>query len=81
MDLEQTIIDYEESHQNKQNILIHIVCVPIIILTIIGILNSIVPLAGYGIPLLFLVHYSVFARQYLVPAVFIFIAILVHHEP
>ena len=84
MDLQQTLSDYEGYHQHKTNILIHIFCVPIIFVTIVGLLNNI-PLpvfipeglrAGYFIPLLFLAYMLIYARMYL-SSVLVFFACVV----
>lgn len=48
--VEQWFGEYGESHQHPRNELLHIICVPLIVMTVIGFLWSIpVPAAVYGL--------------------------------
>lgn len=51
MNLEEWLDKYGESHQNKKNILIHKVCVPAIMFSLLGLVWSIPwPFSDYGMP-------------------------------
>ncbi|MEB0178357.1 Mpo1-like protein, partial [Undibacterium sp. CCC3.4] len=47
--VEQLLARYAESHQNPTNEIIHFVCVPVIVWTILGLLWAIHPLAAVGV--------------------------------
>ncbi len=70
MNLDKVISDYESFHKNPLNIRIHIFCVPLIILSIVGMLNAI-PIAwgavgiGHIVCLLYSSYYIFYARSYL----------------
>ena len=81
MDLEKLIQDYEYYHQDPFNIKIHLICVPLIMLSVLGFLNS-VPIAlgnlglGHLVAGLFLIYYLLFARPYFVPLVALFVLVI-----
>jgi len=70
MNLDKTISDYESFHKDPLNIRIHIICVPLIILSVIGLLNAI-PVAwgpvriGHIVCFLYFSYYIFYARPYL----------------
>lgn len=82
MNLDKIISDYESFHKNSLNIRIHIICVPLIILSIVGMLNAI-PIAwgavriGHIVCLLYSSYYVFFARSYLLPCFTLFAALFV----
>jgi len=70
MNLDKVISDYESFHKDPLNIRIHIICIPLIILSIVGILNAIpTTLGGLGIGhivcFLYSSYYVFYARPYL----------------
>ncbi len=70
MNLDKIISDYESFHKDPLNIRIHIICVPLIILSIVGMLNAI-PISwgwvgiGHIVCLLYSSYYIFYARPYL----------------
>jgi len=70
MSLDKVINDYESYHKDPLNIKIHIICVPLIILSVIGMLNAI-PVAwgpvriGHVVCFLYSSYYIFYARPYL----------------
>ena len=70
MSLDKYINDYESFHRDPLNIKIHIICVPLIILSVIGMLNAI-PVAwgpvhiGHIVCILYFSYYIFYARPYL----------------
>ena len=70
MSLDKVINDYESYHMDPLNIKIHIICVPLIILSVIGMLNAI-PVAwgpvrtGHVVCFLYSSYYIFYARPYL----------------
>ena len=70
MSLDKFINDYESFHRDPLNIKIHIICVPLIILSVIGMLNAI-PVAwgpvriGHVVCFLYSSYYIFYARPYL----------------
>ena len=72
MSLDKNISDYESYHQDPVNIKIHVVCVPLIILSVLGMLNMI-PIAwgpvrvGHVVGLLYFSYYIFYARPYVLP--------------
>lgn len=55
--VEQLIATYAESHQNPTNEIIHFVCVPVIVFTVLGLLWAINPLVAVAFSVLALVYY------------------------
>ena len=55
---------YGESHRNPTNELIHFVCIPVIVFTLLGILWSIHPLAAVAACLAALVYYFRLSRPF-----------------
>lgn len=58
MQINELLNEYGESHQNKWNIIIHKVCVPLIMLSIIGLLMSI-PWPWEQVPLIYILFIPV----------------------
>ncbi len=81
MSLDKVISDYESYHKDPLNIKIHVVCVPLIILSVLGLLNAI-PIAwgpvriGHIVCSLYLSYYIFYARPYLLPC-FAMFAVLI----
>jgi len=81
MNLDKAINDYESFHKNPLNIKIHIFCVPLIILSVIGMLNAI-PITwgpvgiGHIVCFLYFSYYIFYARPYLLSC-FAMFAILI----
>lgn len=81
MSLKKVISDYESYHKDPLNIKIHIICVPLIILSVIGILNAI-PVAwgpvriGHIICFLYFSYYIFYARPYLLPCFAMFASLI-----
>ncbi len=81
MCLDKNIADYEAYHKDPFNIKIHIFCVPLIILSIIGMLNAI-PIAwgfvriGHIVCFLYLSYYIFYARPYLLKCFAMFAVII-----
>ena len=79
--LEKYLSEYNESHLNPTNILIHKVCVPLILFSIIGLIYCI-PLSYSGIPLvvipsvLALSYYFSLSRKYAFIMVLVFAVML-----
>ncbi len=82
MNLDKVLSDYESFHKNPLNIRIHIICIPLIILSIVGMLNAI-PISwgivriGHIVCLLYSSYYIFFARSYLLPCFAMFAALFV----
>lgn len=55
---------YSESHRNPTNELIHFVCVPVIVFTLLGILWSIHPVVAVAASLAALVYYFKLSRSF-----------------
>jgi uncharacterized membrane protein YGL010W len=55
---------YSESHRNPTNELIHVVCVPVIVFTLLGILWSIHPAVAVAASLAALVYYVKLSRPF-----------------
>jgi uncharacterized membrane protein YGL010W len=55
---------YSESHRNPTNELIHFVCVPVIVFTLLGILWSIHPLVAVAASVAALVYYFKLSRSF-----------------
>lgn len=55
--VEQLLAIYSESHQNPTNEIIHFVCVPVIVFTVLGLLWSIHPWAAVAASTLSLLYY------------------------
>ena len=65
---------YDAYHRHPVNIAIHAVCVPLIILSIIGLLNLIpspIPI-GYLVPVVFIIYYAVMCPRLLPLALVLF---------
>ena len=82
MNLDKIIADYESYHQDPVNIRIHLICVPLIMLSVLGVLNALpLSLAGLGlghfVAAVFFVYYLIFARKYLLPLAVLFGLIIV----
>ncbi len=81
MSLDKAISDYESYHKDPLNIKIHIICVPRILLSVVGMLNAI-PVAwgpiriGHVICLLYFSYYIFFARPYLLSCFSMFAALI-----
>lgn len=81
MSLDKFIRDYESYHRDPFNIKIHVICVPLIILSVLGMLNAI-PIAwgpvriGHVVCLLYLSYYVFYARSYLLPCLAMFAALI-----
>lgn len=81
MRLEKVIRDYESYHKDPLNIKIHVICVPLIILSVVGMLNAI-PIAwgpvriGHIVCSLYFSYYIVYARPYLLPCFALFAALI-----
>lgn len=82
MNLEKNISDYESYHQDPLNIKIHIFCVPLIILSIVGTLNAI-PIQwdliriGHIVCLLYFSYYIFYARPYLLSCFTLFSILII----
>ena len=77
MNIDQVIEEYESYHQDPTNIKYHLVCVPLIMLSVLGVLNAIPvslgPLGlGHLVAAIFLGYYLIFARAYFVSCVVLF---------
>ena len=55
---------YAESHRNHTNEIIHFVCIPLIVLSLLGILWAIHPVVAIAITLASLYYYSKLSRQF-----------------
>ncbi len=55
---------YSESHLNHTNELIHFVCVPVIVFTLLGIIWAIHPLAAVAVTLVSLVYYFQLSKAF-----------------
>ena len=81
MSLDKVISDYESYHKDPLNIKIHVICVPLIILSVVGMLNAI-PIAwgpvriGHIICSLYFSYYIFYARPYLLPCFAMFAALI-----
>jgi len=81
MSLDKVITDYESYHQDPLNIKIHIICVPLIILSVVGMLNAI-PVAwgpvhiGHVVCFLYFSYYIFYARTYLLSCSIMFAALI-----
>jgi len=79
--LDKIISDYESYHKDPLNIKIHIICVPLIILSVVGILNAI-PVAwgpvriGHVVCFLYFSYYIFFARPYLLSCFTLFAVLI-----
>lgn len=75
--IEPIIRDYEAYHQDPVNIKVHLICVPLIMLSVLGLLNALptgsgVPGAGHLMAALFLGYYLIFARGYFTACLILF---------
>jgi len=81
MSLDKFISDYESYHKDPLNIKIHMICVPLIILSVVGMLNAI-PVTwgpvriGHVVCLLYFSYYIIFARPYLLSCFTMFAALI-----
>ena len=81
MSLDKVISDYESYHKDPLNIKIHVICVPLIILSVVGMLNAI-PIAwgpvriGHIVCSLYFSYYIFYARPYLLPCFVMFAALI-----
>jgi len=81
MSLDKFISDYESYHKDPLNIKIHMICVPLIILSVVGMLNAI-PVTwgpvriGHVVCLLYFCYYIFFARPYLLSCFTMFAALI-----
>ncbi len=81
MSLDKVISDYESYHKNPFNIKIHVICVPLIILSVVGMLNAI-PIAwgqvriGHIVCSLYFSYYIFYARAYLLPCFAMFATVI-----
>ena len=62
--IDALLAQYAESHRNPTNELIHFVCIPVIVFTLLGILWSIHPLAAVAAVLAALVYYVRLSRPF-----------------
>jgi uncharacterized membrane protein YGL010W len=53
---------YTESHRHPVNELIHCICVPAIVFTLLGMIWSLHPLAAYAVVLTALIYYFFYPR-------------------
>lgn len=56
--IDRLIGDYAESHRHPTNILIHWICVPIIVWTVMALIWSVHPWAGYAVVAASIVYYA-----------------------
>ncbi len=81
MSLDKFISDYESYHKDPLNIKIHMLCVPLIILSVVGMLNAI-PVAwgpvriGHIVCFLYFSYYIFFARPYLLSCFIMFATLI-----
>ena len=62
--MDTLLATYSESHLNHTNELIHFVCVPVIVFTLLGIIWTIHPLAALAVTLAALVYYFQLSRPF-----------------
>ncbi len=62
--IDTLLAKYSESHLNHTNELIHFVCVPVIVFTLLGIVWWIHPLAAVGVTLASLVYYFQLSKPF-----------------
>ncbi len=81
MSLDKFISDYESYHKDPLNIKIHMLCVPLIILSVVGMFNAI-PVAwgpvriGHIVCFLYFSYYIFFARPYLLSCFIMFATLI-----
>ena len=68
--VEQLLQRYAESHQNPTNEIIHFVCVPVIVWTILGLLWAIHPLAAVGVAWLSIIYYASLSIPFAIGMIF-----------
>jgi uncharacterized membrane protein YGL010W len=57
---------YSESHRHPTNEVIHMICVPTIVWTLIGLIWSVHPLAAVAVVLLALIYYSMLSIPFMI---------------
>ena len=62
--IDTLLAKYSESHQNHTNELIHLVCVPVIVFSLLGLVWAIHPLAAVAVTLASLVYYFQLSRPF-----------------
>ncbi len=62
--IDTLLAKYSESHLNHTNELIHFVCVPVIVFTLLGLVWSIHPLAAVAVTLASLAYYFALSRPF-----------------
>src|SRR6059058_802362 len=62
--IDTLLAQYADSHRNPTNELIHFVCIPVIVFTLLGILWSIHPLAAVAAVVAALVYYLRLSRPF-----------------
>ncbi len=62
--IDTLLAQYGESHQNHTNELIHFVCVPVIVFTLLGLVWAIHPLAAVAVAVASLVYYFQLSRPF-----------------
>ena len=64
--VDQLLAHYEESHRNPRNEVIHFVAIPLIMLSLIGLLFALHPWVAYGFILASMVYYARLSAVFLV---------------
>lgn len=64
--VDQLLAHYEESHRHPQNERIHFVAIPLIMLSLLGLLYAIHPWAAYALVLASMVYYARLSTPFLV---------------
>ncbi|MEZ0306404.1 MAG: Mpo1-like protein, partial [Ramlibacter sp.] len=63
--VDQLLAHYGESHQNPRNELIHFVAIPLIMLSLLGLMSAIHPWLPYAFVLASLVYYARLSMMFL----------------
>ncbi|MGQ2979805.1 MAG: Mpo1 family 2-hydroxy fatty acid dioxygenase [Polaromonas sp.] len=64
--VDQLLAHYEESHRNPQNELIHFIAIPLIMLSLVGMMFALHPLVAYAFIAASMVYYLRLSRVFLV---------------
>ena len=67
--VDQLITHYGESHQNPRNEVIHFIAIPLIMLSLVGILFALHPFAAYGFLAASMVYYARLSGVFLISMV------------
>lgn len=62
--IDTLLATYSDSHRNPTNEIIHCVCVPVIVFTLLGLIWTIHPLAAVGVSLAALVYYLSLSKAF-----------------